>query len=597
MRSAKTVLGIIRDRGRRGLPLERVYRLLYNRDLYLLAYGKIARNHGALTPGTTPETADGMTLAKIDAIIEALRSGRYHWTPVRRTYIEKKHSTKKKRPLGIPTWSDKVLQEVLRLILDAYYEPQFSNHSHGFRHGRGCHTALQEVYHGWVGTAWFIELDVAQFFDRLSHEVLISILAEKIHDGRFLRLIGALLKAGYLEQWRFNATLSGVPQGGIVSPVLANAYLDRLDQWIDTTLLPAYTRGHRRRPYSEYERLMHRANYLHRTGRRQQARPIRRQAQRLPSIDPNDPDYRRLRYLRYADDVLLGFNGPRAEAEAIKHQIGAFLREQLHLELSEPKTLLTHARTDAARFLGYEITVLAKDEARDQHDRRNLNGQIGLRVPAEVIRTKCRPYIRRGKPTAWAEHLHDDPFSILVQFQQTFRGVANYYRMAYNLHRLDWLRYTMERSLVRTLGKKLRLSNPQVYRRFGAMLQTPDGPRKGLQVRVERKGRRPLIAEWGGISLRWRIDAVLDDRPPHAWNARTEVLERLLADTCELCGSHEGVQVHHVRHLKDLQRHRGRPVPAWVEKMAARHRKTLVACHNCHVAIHAGRPAGVRVAA
>jgi retron-type reverse transcriptase len=145
MRSAKTVLGIIRDRGRRGLPLERVYRLLYNRDLYLLAYGKIARNHGALTPGATPETADGMTLASIDAIIEALRFERHRWTPVRRTYIEKKHSTKKKRPLGIPSWSDKLLQEVLRLILDAYYEPQFSDHSHGFRHGRGCHTALQEV--------------------------------------------------------------------------------------------------------------------------------------------------------------------------------------------------------------------------------------------------------------------------------------------------------------------------------------------------------------------------------------------------------------------------------------------------------------------
>jgi group II intron reverse transcriptase/maturase len=596
MRDAKTVLGILRDRGRRGLPLERVYRLLYNRDLYLLAYGKIAHNHGALTPGATPETADGMTLAKIDAIIEALRFERYRWTPVRRTYVEKKRSTKK-RPLGIPTWSDKLLQEVLRLILDASYDPQFSDHSHGFRHGRGCHTALQEVYHGWVGTAWFIELDVAQCFDRLSHEVLLSILAEKIHDGRFLRLIGALLKAGYLEQWRFHTTLSGVPQGGIVSPVLANAYLARLDQWAETTLLPAYTRGHRRRRNSEYERLMHRAKYLHRTGRRQQARPIRRQAQRLPSIDPNDPDYRRLHYIRYADDVLLGFNGPRAKAELIKHQIDAFLREQLHLELSEPKTLLTHARTGAARFLGYEVPVLAKDEARDQHDRRSLNGQIGLRIPAEVIRAKCRPYVRHGKPTAWAEHLHDDPFSILVQFQQTFRGVANYYRMAYNLHRLDWLRYTMERSLVRTLGKKLRLSNPQVYRRFGAVLQTPDGPRKGLEVRVEREGRKPLVAEWGGISLRWRTDAILDDRPPHAWNARTEVLERLLADTCELCGSHDRVQVHHVRHLKNLQRHRGRPVPAWVQKMAARHRKTLVVCHNCHIAIHAGRPAGERIAA
>jgi hypothetical protein len=324
---------------------------------------------------------------------------------------------------------------------------------------------------------------------------------------------------------------------------------------------------------------------------------VRRQAQRLPSVDPDDPGYRRLRYVRYADDVLLGFNGPRAEAEALKRDLGAFLREALKLELSEAKTLLTHARTGAARFLGYEITVLAVDDARDRHDRRATNGQIGLRVPADVIRAKCRPYLRRDKPAAWAECLHDAPFSILTQFQQVFRGVANYYQMAYNLHRLDILRYAMERSLVRTLGDKLRLSTPQVYRRFGAMVQTPAGPRKGLEVRVEREGKRPLVAQWGGISLRWHVDAVLDDQPPRAWNARTEVLERLLADTCELCGSHDRVQVHHVRHLKDLQRYRGRPVPAWVEKMAARHRKTLVACHDCHVAVHAGRPARPRGAA
>jgi group II intron reverse transcriptase/maturase len=594
MRNAETVLGLIRDRGRRGLPLERVYRLLYNRDLYLLAYGKLARNRGAMTPGATPETVDGTSLAKIDAIIEALRFERYRWTPVRRTHIPKANGNR--RPLGLPTWSDKLLQEVLRLILDAYYDPQFSDHSHGFRRNHGCHTALREVYYRWPGTAWFIEADIAQFFDRLDHPVLLGILAERLHDGRFLRLIAGLLKAGYLENWRFHTTLSGVPQGGVVSPVLANLYLDRLDRFVETTLLPAYNRGGRRRPHPTYERLIHRATYLRRTGRRPEARAVRNQSQRLPSVDPVDPDYRRLRYVRYADDVLFGFNGPRAEAEAIKQALGQFLRDTLKLELSAAKTLLTHARTGAARFLGYEITVLAVDTARDRYDRRATNGQIGLRVPADVIRAKCRPYLRRGKPAAWAECLHDAPFSIVEQFQQAYRGVAAYYQMAYNRHRLDILRYAMERSLVRTLGSKLRLSNPRVYARFGTTWQTPDGPRKGLEVRVDRDGKRPLVARWGGISLRWHMDAVLDDRPPRVWNSRTEVLERLLADTCELCGSHDRVQVHHVRHLKDLQQHRGRPVPAWVEKMAARHRKTLVACHDCHVAIHAGRAARERVA-
>src|SRR5436190_16633223 len=176
MRDAATVLEIIRERGRRGLPLERVYRCLFNPDLYLLAYGKIYRNAGAMTPGATSETVDGMNLGKIEAIITALRQERYRWTPARRTYIEKK-GTSKKRPLGLPTWSDKLLQEVLRLLLEAYYDLQFSDHSHGFRRGRGCHTALREVYRHWPGTAWFIEADIAQFFDRLDHQVLLGILA------------------------------------------------------------------------------------------------------------------------------------------------------------------------------------------------------------------------------------------------------------------------------------------------------------------------------------------------------------------------------------------------------------------------------------
>ena len=223
MQEAETVLNVIRERGERGLPLENIYRLLYNRNLYLRAYGHIASNQGATTKGITAETVDGMSLATIDQIIEALRYERFRWTPVRRVNIPKPNGTT--RALGIPTWTDKLLQEVIRMILEAYYEPQFSDHSHGFRPSRGCHTALSDVVLNWTGVRWFVEGDIKGCFDNIDHEVLLSVLGEKLHDNRFLRLLKYLLKAGYVEDWKYGRTLSGTPQGGVVSPILSNIYL------------------------------------------------------------------------------------------------------------------------------------------------------------------------------------------------------------------------------------------------------------------------------------------------------------------------------------------------------------------------------------
>jgi group II intron reverse transcriptase/maturase len=591
MRSAETVLGIIRERGRRGLPLRNVYRQLYNPALYLRAYGRLARNRGALTPGSTPETVDGMTQTKITAIIAALRQERYRWTPVRRTFLAKK-GTRKKRPLGLPTWSDKLLQEVLRSLLEAYYEPQFHPSSHGFRPGRGCHTALRTLAEQWTGTHWFIEGDLAQCFDRLDHDILLAILREQIHDHRFLRLIAHLLRAGYVADWQVHPTLSGVPQGGVVSPLLANLYLDRLDRFVATTLLPAYNRGTHRRKNPAYGRLAQRLRARVRAGRQAEARPLRQQLQRLPSIDPHDPSYRRLRYIRYADDFLLGFSGPRAEAEAIKEQLGQFLREALQLELSEPKTRITHARTEAAHFLGYAITTLQADSHHDRLGRRSLNGQLGLHVPREVVRAHCRRYQAHGRPRPLLARGHDSPFSIVAQYQQEYRGVVEYYRLAQNLAQFRRLRGVMEASLVRTLAAKAKTSIAQIYRRYHTTLRTADGPRRGLQVTVERPAQPPLVAEWGGISLARRLDAVLVDDPPRVWNTRSELLERLLAEQCELCGATRHIEVHHIRHLKTLQTPGRAPIPPWAYAMLARRRKTLVTCRACHQAIHAGRPTG-----
>lgn len=591
MQTAETYLAILRERGRRGLPLTRVYRQLFNPTLYLKAYGKLYRNQGAMTPGVDPETVDGMTLTKIPTMIEALRQERYRWKPARRTYIAKKQSAKK-RPLGLPTWSDKLLQEVLRLILDAYYEPQFSGHSHGFRPHRGCHTALTQIARKWQGTVWFVEGDISRCFDTLDHEVLLSILGEKIHDQRFLRLIRNLLAAGYLEEWRRHATLSGTPQGGIVSPVLANLYLDRLDQYVESTLLPTHNMGARRKANPDYTRLIGRAWKQERKGYREEAKALRKEAQHLPAIDPSDPDFRRLRYVRYADDFLLGYIGSRREAEEIKRQLGEFLGQKLKLELSEEKTLITHAKSETARFLGYEIGSSHNDTKQATNDRhqRSVNGRIELKVPQEVIRAKRHLYERNGKPIHRKERTHESEYTIVASYQQEYRGLVEYYRMATNRRQFGTLKWVMELSLVKTLANKRRCRMSQVRRRYRTTLPTANGPRKGLRVVVERgEGKKPLIACWGGISLRRQKEASLNDHPPQPKNYGTELLERLLAQECELCQGEKDVEVHHIRALKDLRKKGRKEKPEWMKRMAARCRKTLVVCRRCHEAIHGGR--------
>jgi group II intron reverse transcriptase/maturase len=589
MQTAETVLNIIRDRGQRGLPLERLYRQLYNRDLYLRAYGKLYANKGAMTPGATSETVDGMSLAKIDNIINALRQERYRWTPVRRTYIDKKHSTQQ-RPLGLPSWSDKLLQEAIRSLLEAYYEPTFSDHSHGFRPGRGCHTALQEITQRWRAVKWFIEGDISACFERIDHTVLLNILRERIHDNRFIRLIDNLLKAGYLEEWYYNTTYSGVPQGGVISPILSNLVLDKLDKYVEQTLIPAYTRGHRRKTYPPYVALTKAAWEARKAGDLEAARKFAQQAQTLPSRDPNDPDFRRLWYVRYADDTLLGFVGPKAEAIEIKRQLTEFLRSELILELNQEKTLITHARTDTARFLGYEIHTLHADDKHDHRGQRCINGSIGLRVPAQVINAKCAEYMKRGKPIPLVQRVNDEAYSIVAQYQTEYRGIVQYYRLAYNLHRFSRLKWVMEISLTRTLAKKFKTTPSKVYKRFKADCQVEGRTYKVLEVTVDRgPDKAPLVAHFGGIPLRWnKWVAISDAKTIPIWSGRSEVVERLLAQKCELCGSEDNIQVHHIRKLADLQEGQ-RDKRQWVQKMVARRRKTLVVCQNCHHDIHYGR--------
>ena len=587
MQNAETVLSVLRERGRRGLPLDELYRQLFNPQLYLLAYGRIYSNKGAMTPGPDAETADGMTLGKIERIIDALRHERYRFKPVRRLYIPKKDG--KQRPLGLPSWSDKLLGEVVRLLLEAYYEPQFSDHSHGYRPGRGCHTALRDVAVAWTGTTWFIEGDISRCFDQLDHSVMLATLGEKIHDNRLLRLIGQMLRAGYLEDWVWNATLSGAPQGGVLSPCLSNVYLHRLDRFVETVLMPGYTRGELRRSNPESSRVRSALHRARKRGDHAAARALRKQQRSLPTGDPCDPGYRRLRYVRYADDILLGFAGPKDEAEEIKRRLAQFLQEDLKLELSETKTLITHARTSAARFLGYEITTQHANQIITD-GRRKANGSIRLRVPGDVIKAKCTLYMSRGKPERRSERLNDEDYSIISRYGSEYRGIIQYYLLAGDVHRLDRLHWVMVTSLLKTLAAKYDSSVSMMARKYGATIKTPHGPRRCIQVSVDRgEGRKPLVATFGGIPLRRQKNAILRDRESvPTTTRRRELVHRLLAGRCELCWQTDKVRVHQIRKLADLDKP-GKPQPEWAQIMARRRRKTLVVCEACHASIH-GRP-------
>ncbi len=586
MQEANIYLELIRERGKKGLPLARdVYKHLLDPEMYLKAYGKIYRNYGAMTPGTTAETVDGMSLDKIHTIIETVKLERYKWKPVRRVYIPKKDG--KQRPLGMPTWSDKLMQEVIRQIMEAYYEPQFSNHSHGFRPERGCHTALKEIQQTWPGTIWFIEGDISKCFDNLNHTVMIETIKEKIQDGRFLHLIEELLKAGYMENWKLNATLSGSPQGGIISPILSNIYLDKLDKYVENTLIPEYTKGKGRENNRQYRNLMQQSR---RSKDQKEAKRLRQQGQKLPSLNTKDPNFRRLRYVRYADDFLLGFAGPKEEAEEIKQKIGAFLQQELKLELSKTKTLITNARSETARFLGYEICVMQSNTKHDYKHRRSVNSQISLRVPKSVIEEKCQKYLKDGKVKHRTEMLNENEFSIMSAYQSEYRGIVEYYQLAHNIAELSKLKWIMDHSLTMTLAAKLKTNASKVRKKYNTVLTVEGRPYKGMQITIEREGKKPLVAQWGGIPLRRRERAILNDNPQTQWGGHTELVKRMLAHICEQCGSNEQVEVHHIRAMKDLNKYTGREKPEWVKKMALRNRKTLILCRTCHMKLHAGKP-------
>ena len=599
MRTTQNILEIIHHRGSKKLPLERVYRLLYNKELYLTAYGKLYANKGALTKGMDAnDTVQGMSLKRIETIINKLKLGKYQWQPVRRVYIPKKKG--ENRPIGILTWSDKLLQEVIRILLEAYYEPQFSPLSHGYRPQKGCHTALQEISK-WHATKWFIEADLEKCFDTIDHNVLLSIIGQNINDHRLLKLLRDYLRAGYCEQWQYHDTYSGTPQGSGLSPLMSNIILNEFDQYMEQELIPRYTKGDIKRENPEYRRITGAIGYAKKKGQVQRYRRLCQQRRQMPSKDTHDPNFRRLRYVRYADDVVLGFIGPRSEAITIKQEIAHFL-QSVKLRLSQEKTLITHANTEKARFLGYEIYIAQDNNQYTRHRspgqprKRAINGSPIFNIPSDVIKMWCKRHTQKGTICHRPALIHCSDFEITKTYGMELQGLVNYYRFAHNVSRLYKVKYYMMTSLVKTIACKHKQTVTWVHRKYNKL--SKDGMRAIIvEIQNPHNPDKPLVAQFGNKPIRQNRTLPLPDSLNHLHHGRNELVRRLLADTCELCGSQEEIQIHHVRKLKDIRhKYKGKAEPPnWVKFMMTRHRKTVVVCLPCHAAIHAGKYDGQRV--
>lgn len=583
---------------------ERLYRNLYNPNFYLIAYQNIYSNKGSMTRGVDGETLDGMGMERINRIIRALQAHNYQPNPVRRQYIPKANG--KRRPLGIPSADDKLIQDVVRMILESIYEPAFSKHSHGFRPSRSCHTALDQVQRTYTGIKWFVEGDIKGCFDNIDQHVLINILRRKIRDEYFIAIIWKFLRAGYMENWQYNETYSGAAQGSVISPILANIYMNELDIFMEEYKCQ-FDKGRQRADNAEYSRrkarwydaqksmekkwdkftLQEREQAMDRVEERRKAWAS------LPSMEPMDEQYRRITYCRYADDFLIGVIGSKADAEKIRNDVKDFLAEHLKLELSLEKTLVTHA-TDKARFLGYDITVTKPTSEfvrRNGAKYRRGAGFIKLYVPKDkwvknllskdvLSIQKDEMNKERWMPVARSSFVNRAPVEIVGTYNAEIRGLYNYYALASNVSVLSKYRYVMEYSLYKTFACKYRCSMVKAKLRFwrdgiySIPYVTPSGTEKNIEFYHGRFCKKQGIRD-NKVDIPAKSVSIYNYGPK-------ELIVRLLKGKCELCGNQDDLpKAYQVKKLSELHKN-----IEWEALMIKKRRKTLILCRDCYARIH-----------
>lgn len=542
-------------------------------DVLIAAYARIKSKPGNMTPGVDSETLDGINTSYFYRLQKELRSGTFQFRPARRIEIPKPNGNGT-RPLGIASPRDKLVQAAMLLVLEAIFEPSFSVHSHGFRPGRGCHTALKELRNTFTSVNWFIEADISKCFDSFDHKLLVKAVAERVQDQAFMDLLYKALKAGYIFQDKYFTTEIGTPQGSVVSPLLCNILLDKLDKWLEE-YIESFNKGTRRKTNPEWRKLTREGNLA------------KVHALNISSRMANDPDYKRMMFVRYADDFIIGIIGSKMDAATIRDNLRVFLDEKLKLELSMQKTKITHARDEIAHFLGTDIritplelrpirkstrngqTLISKTATRPQ-----LLCPINKLIDKLIARGIAKP---GGEPTSWGRMIHFETHQIVNHYSTIWRGISNYYCFANNTGSMGRIFYILKYSCVLTLASKLKLkTKSKVFKRFGKDLTIKDNNDKVLAMMPN-----PSLANKLTFNVNMTNPFVRLEKLGRASFRTRDVLN----NPCTVCGTFDDVEMHHVRAIKDLTKNPKDYMKAIMSRM---NRKQIPVCRPCHVRIHQG---------
>ncbi|MEK7889160.1 reverse transcriptase domain-containing protein [Burkholderia contaminans] len=585
-----------------------LYRLMYKHDLFVVAYEKLKSVPGNMTPGADGTTLDEFSTKTIENIVAQLRNESFRFSRARRVHIPKANG--KTRPLGIAPPRDKIVQEVMRMILEAVYDSphgsSFSDDSHGFRSNRGCHTALKSIRTHWSGVTWVIEGDVKGAFDCIDHDILIRILRHRIKDERFLSLIRKALTAGYYEFKRPVESLVGTPQGSIVSPILCNIFLHELDMFV-SDLMARHKVGDRRRTTTEYNyrqkqiekvRSKLSASSSNAEGRKEVVAELKAllSAQKRSSTTRNDGSFTRVKYVRYADDWCVEINGPKHLAVQIRDEVKSFMTGKLGLTLNMDKTHIRHAKDEEAFFLGTRIKVGSDaqkivritDKNGRSYQKRVTGWLPQMRAPCDklVARLNSRGFCDKGgSPIAKSAWIALDDDQIVALAGAVLRGLVNYYSFADNYADLRRIEYILKYSAAKTLAGKHRTSVRQIFLKCGDRLTI-----KKAHAGKSSATTFPTVSDWTRNPTRFKVGEV--PSPDHVFQRNQRLRTRSkLGSSCVICGSDDRVAMHHIRHVRKM----GTAVQGFSRLMATLNRKQIPVCSPCHTRIHKGEYDGLKL--